>query len=91
MQNPMEYMTTNHEKHTCLLSGVHWFSAQCIFSVPKPTLPVEGFVDVCTVNCSPCLQEKKILFSQGICKMLVFEYHGYMMNKNTHIKNKTQS
>lgn len=87
----MEYMTTNHENHTCLLSGVHWFSAQCIFSVPKPTLPIESFVDVCTINRSPGLQEKKILFSQGICKMLKFKYHGYITDENIHSKNKTEN
>lgn len=51
--------------HTCFFSIVHWFIAQCIFSIPKPTLSIESFVNICSVNCSPGLQKEEILFSQG--------------------------
>ena len=54
--------------HTCLFSIVHRFFAQCIFSVPKPTLSVKTFINVCPVNYSPCLEKEEILFSQGPLK-----------------------
>lgn len=50
---------------TSLFSCVHRFIAQCIFSILKPTLPIESFINISTVNCSPCLQEKKIFFAKG--------------------------
>lgn len=63
----MNIKTTTKRKirHTCLFSSVHWFIAKCIFSVPKPTLPIKGFVNICAVNCSPCLQEEKILLGKS--------------------------
>jgi len=54
-----------NSSYTCLFSIVHWFIAECIFSIPKPTLPIKTFINIRSVNCSPCLQKEKILFRRG--------------------------
>lgn len=63
----------NQHNTTCFLPCIHWFIAKCIFSITKPTLPVEAFIYVCTIHCPPCLKKKEIFFSKCPCNKAMYK------------------
>ena len=55
------------KNHTCLFPCVHRFIAKGIFTVSKPTLSIERFVIVCSINRTPSLQEKQVFLCKRRC------------------------